>query len=197
MTWKDILTPRRLKYFIAVIWIISLLLALLPTMGVRKYITLILIDTTGFPTLICMTIMYVMVFLNLRNSAYRDIKRRSVNQCSESQAALRSKQREKEVAKMICVVIIVFAICWLPTFISEHVAILCPKCLSQKWNNFLNLFGLMNSFCNPIIYAFKMPKFREAIKSMFKCRRSETKKAARKLMESTSSSASEKTARYL
>lgn len=200
LVWRDILTPKRLKYFIAIVWLISLLMALLPTMGLRDYVTLVLIDTVGVPTLITMTVLYLLVFRILRQSAYRDIKRRSVdfrNQSSESQASLRSKLREKEVAKTICVVIVVFALCWLPTFISEHIALFCPDCLSQQINNFLNLFGLMNSFCNPIIYAFKMPKFRAAVKFLFCGNQNGTRKTGKRLTDSSTSSSNDKTVWYL
>ena len=200
LMWKNILTPKRIRYFIAVVWLIALFMALLPTMGLRDYVTLVLIDVVGVPTLISMTVLYIIVFRTLRQSAYRDVKRRSVdlrNQTSESQASLRSKLREKEVAKTICIVIVVFAFCWLPTFISEHVALICPECLSQQWNNFLNLFGLMNSFCNPIIYAFKMPKFRAAVKFLFCCDRYRARRSGTHLTDSTSSSAKDKPTWYL
>ena len=71
--------------------------------------------------------------------------------------------RESRAAKKIFVVIVLFALCWLPLHIMNAISL-----LAGKFNADATTIGVylshINSMLNPFLYAYANPKFREAFK---------------------------------
>jgi len=63
-----------------------------------------------------------------------------------------------------------FSICWLPYMIVAS-TILSGVCTSDTELAYKTVFtmAMINSFVNPIIYAWKNPEFRQAIKRLLHC----------------------------
>ena len=165
MGYQSIITHKRLAGCIVAIWVVSLITALLPLMEwchLPIYL-LVIIGGIQVPAFIVTIIMYILIFRILKSNAPSIL--------GNVQTVNNARLRQKQVAKTVFVVIIVYAICWIPVWVSENIAFICgSRCITQQVNNFINLFGLLNSFTNPIIYAFKMPKFRAAAIFLLPCR---------------------------
>ena len=82
------------------------------------------------------------------------------------QAYITARKREQQVAKAIFIFYGTFALCWLPSVVVYTINY-CGLKIDQHVRRCLLLLGLLNSALNPVLYAFRMPSFRRAIKRMF------------------------------
>ncbi|KAM8920367.1 thyrotropin-releasing hormone receptor-like [Lycaon pictus] len=78
----------------------------------------------------------------------------------------------KQVTKMLAVVVLVFALLWLPyrTLVVVN-SFLSPPYLNLGFLLFCRLCVYLNSAVNPVIYALMSQRFREAFHGLFQCRR--------------------------
>lgn len=77
-----------------------------------------------------------------------------------------------QVTKMLAVVVLVFALLWLPyrTLVVVN-SFLSPPYLNLGFLLFCRLCVYLNSAVNPVIYALMSQRFREAFHGLFQCRR--------------------------
>jgi allatostatin receptor len=91
---------------------------------------------------------------------------------SQRAESIRSKKR---VTRMIIIVVVVFAICWLPIHICFMIQYFDPHYETNILNtSFLmtaNCIAYMNSCMNPILYAFLSENFRRSFKNLLCCKR--------------------------
>ena len=89
------------------------------------------------------------------------------------QARIRSKRK---VTKMVIVVSILYAICWLPNLVIFMLSKFTPDQLGHGSYNFTNLYitsvvlVALNSTMNPFVYALHSTNFRRHIKGALCCR---------------------------
>ena len=84
-------------------------------------------------------------------------------------------KRERNVFKAITIVICAFLICYMPWFIVQLLKYLCKLChphlaLLIILFRFSTSLTHANSFLNPILYSWRLPKFRETFKYFWKNR---------------------------
>lgn len=76
--------------------------------------------------------------------------------------------KELKLAKSLALVLFLFAISWLPLHILNCITLLCPDC---KKPIFLIYIAILlthgNSAVNPIVYAFRIKKFRNAFRKIW------------------------------
>ncbi|XP_066559305.1 adenosine receptor A1 [Amia ocellicauda] len=106
-----------------------------------------------FSPLVLMTGLYILVFTTIRR------------QLSHSQVACKANrkyyQKEMKLASSLALVLLLFAICWIPLPIINSVSFFCPHCQVPKAVLYLGiLMSHANSAVNPIVYTFKIRKFR-------------------------------------
>lgn len=96
---------------------------------------------------------------------------------SQRVESIRSKKR---VTRMIIIVVVVFAICWLPIHISFMIQYLGPhyeaSIVSTSFMMAANCIAYMNSCMNPILYAFLSENFRRSFKNLLCCKRERNNK---------------------
>lgn len=77
-----------------------------------------------------------------------------------------------QVTKMLAVVVLVFALLWLPYRSLVVVnSFLSPPYLNLGFLLFCRLCIYLNSAVNPVIYALMCQRFREAFRGLVQCRR--------------------------
>lgn len=121
----------------------------------------------GFFLLFLMFILYIRMFIIIRkfNKAIlaQGIHRTLVQ---PDQAFITARKREQKVAKAIFLFFGTFALCWLPSVVTETIKYSGTPISEHICRGTLFL-GLLNSAVNPVLYTFRMPSFRRAVERMF------------------------------
>ncbi|XP_068757994.1 adenosine receptor A2a-like [Montipora capricornis] len=93
-------------------------------------------------------------------------------------------QRERTVSKAIVIVISAFLLCFIPWFVVLMILYICLTCnfsLLMLVYSIAAAVVYANSAINPLLYAWRLPKYRETFKHIFKkrkcCGRYETRQA--------------------
>ncbi|XP_028028937.1 tachykinin-like peptides receptor 99D isoform X2 [Bombyx mandarina] len=119
---------------------------------------------TYFMPIIAMTYAYSRVGVELWGS-------QSIGECTQRQ--LDNVKSKRRVVKMMIVVVVIFAVCWLPFHVYFVVTSYYPDVVSYPHIQeiYLGIYWLAmsNSMYNPIIYCWMNSKFRRGFKQFFWC----------------------------
>ncbi|XP_015910851.1 tachykinin-like peptides receptor 99D [Parasteatoda tepidariorum] len=95
----------------------------------------------------------------------------SIGECTQKQ--VESINSKRKIVKMMIVVVVIFAVCWLPYHIYFLVAHHVPQITSATYVQpiYLSIYWLaMSNACyNPFIYCWMNSRFRQGFKSVFRC----------------------------
>ena len=176
---KDYLIYSHLKLAIAYIWLIAATVALLSLLnnGNTTEFRLIVTDAIGIPTMIFMILLYQRIFYLVRRCIRQDFEESTGSHVSlvrnVPQLFVGIDRREREVAVSVFLFVGVFFLCWAPCFVMENILFFGYVNKSNNirdelkrvidWARFL---GLLNSMLNPVIYALRYDKFRNAVKAI-------------------------------
>uniref|UniRef100_A0A8D2Q041 Adenosine receptor A3 n=1 Tax=Varanus komodoensis TaxID=61221 RepID=A0A8D2Q041_VARKO len=170
--YKTITTEKRIWVILAAIWLLSLLMGFVPMFGFAaessnknvtcKFIKVMKMEYmiylsffagTLFP-LILMCVLYAKIFCIIRTK---------LKHCSVNVTRQRVFYRhELKTAKSLVLVLFLFAVCWLPMCIINCIIHFYSKNIPKPVIYTGILLSHSNSVMNPIIYAFRIKKFREA-----------------------------------
>uniref|UniRef100_A0A670KH08 Adenosine A2b receptor n=1 Tax=Podarcis muralis TaxID=64176 RepID=A0A670KH08_PODMU len=165
LRYKSIVTGKRARVLIAVLWILSFGIGLTPLMGWNhgenattcKVVTMSYMVYFNFfgcvllPLLIMLGI-YAKIFL----VACKQL--RQMELMGNSRTTL---QKEVNAAKSLAIIVGLFALCWLPLHILNCLTLFHPEL--AKPTEVMNLAIVLshaNSVVNPIIYAYRIQDFR-------------------------------------
>ncbi|XP_062816801.1 adenosine receptor A2b [Anolis carolinensis] len=178
LRYKSLVTGKRARGIIALLWLLSFGIGLTPLMGWNRQAAATLNGTNRtvqclFEEVVPMSYMVYFNFLGcvllplaLMLGIYAKIFLVACRQLRQMELAGNSRttlQREVSAAKSLAIIVGLFALCWLPL----HVL----NCLSLFWADFrahkphwaMNLTIILshaNSAVNPIIYAYRIRDFR-------------------------------------
>ncbi|OCT94677.1 adenosine receptor A3 isoform X1 [Xenopus laevis] len=179
--YRAVITSRRICFSICTVWIISFLVGMVPMFGWNKrsrlgeehqhflnctfenvmsieYIVNFYICGWIFIPLIIMLMLYIEIFYLIK----KQLKQNSSNHIKKGVFY----GKEYKTAKSLALVLLLFALCWLPLSILHYVQFYNPSVKKHTlYQPTIFLFILLshaNSAMNPIIYAFKINKFKEA-----------------------------------
>ncbi|CAL1296880.1 unnamed protein product [Larinioides sclopetarius] len=95
----------------------------------------------------------------------------SIGECTQKQ--IESVNSKRKIVKMMIVVVLIFAVCWLPYHVYFLVAHHVPHILNETFvqPTYLIIYWLaMSNACyNPFIYCWMNSRFRQGFKSVFRC----------------------------
>ena len=191
------MTRKRALTVVSVIWLYSLVFALLPVMGWRAFDEFVYEGICYFPlTEIYFTLssclnfiipllvtcgIYVKIYLIARSQSStfdKEISRQmpTTEACSRQTRSTVKKKiylRNIRAAKTISVCVTVFFFCWVPHSSIGITANFCQSCRAKIPNEvrviFL-MFGYLNSALNPFLFAFRDSRFKKTF-SALKCRK--------------------------
>lgn len=76
--------------------------------------------------------------------------------------------KELKLAKSLALVLFLFAVSWLPLHILNCITLFCPTCDTPMFVTYIAiLLTHGNSAVNPIVYAFRINKFRTAFRKIW------------------------------
>ncbi|XP_078356904.1 adenosine receptor A1-like [Oculina patagonica] len=161
MEYKSIITKKRVKIFIAVLWVISLTTCVLPVTSIsEKTYTLIYLHTHASLPAILLTLIYVNVFRALAR------RTRELELGGYDSIAKNSLERKRIMAVTIIIILALFFITYIPQYITLHLLYFCQPCQDSitfhKIDVALSRFLFINSAINPFVYAWRVPKYRRA-----------------------------------
>ncbi len=77
--------------------------------------------------------------------------------------------KELKLAKSLALVLFLFAVSWLPLHILNCITLFCPACDKPMFLIYIAIILTHgNSAVNPIVYAFRIKKFRTAFRKIWK-----------------------------
>ena len=172
LQYRVIITNKRAVIASCVCWIYFLAFGC-SFLILRDYLALMAaVDTVQLLSiLLSMLIMYTVIMFRF----HRYSKSR-INEPIYSQNNLTFiLKRERRLFKAITIVICAFLICYMPAFIVQMFIYLCKPChpnlaLLMIFFGFSTCLTYANSGLNPILYSWRLPKYRETFKYLLKNR---------------------------
>ena len=172
LQYRVIITNKRAVIASCVCWIYFLAFGC-SFLRLRDYLALMAaVDTVQLLSiLLSMLIMYTVIMFRF----HRYSKSR-INEPIYSQNNLTFiLKRERRLFKAITIVICAFLICYMPAFIVQMLIYLCKPChpnlaLLMIFFGFSTCLTYANSGLNPILYSWRLPKYRETFKYLLKNR---------------------------
>ncbi|KAM3617556.1 uncharacterized protein V6R79_008173 [Siganus canaliculatus] len=187
--YKRVVTPRRAGLAVVICWTVAFLVGLTPMLGWNNLSRLQqngsnssdLIITCQFENVISMDYMVyfnffgwvlppLLLMLVIYAEIFYMIHKQLNNKKLTSSHTDPNKYYDKELnlAKSLALVLFLFAISWLPLHIINCITLFCPEC--EKPIVLLYIAILLthgNSAVNPIVYAFRIKKFRTAFRKIW------------------------------
>ncbi|XP_071374244.1 adenosine receptor A1b [Centroberyx affinis] len=188
-SYKRVVTPRRAGLAVVICWTVAFIVGLTPMLGWNNLwrlrqngsISSDLIITCQFENVISMDYMvyfnffgWVLPPLLLMLVIYAEIFYMIHKQLNKKKITTShtdpNKYYDKELnlAKSLALVLFLFAISWLPLHILNCITLFCPQCQKPMFLIYIAiLLTHGNSAVNPIIYAFRIKKFRTAFQKIW------------------------------
>ena len=84
----------------------------------------------------------------------------------------RNVTRNIKLSKTLLIIISLSLICWLPAVLLYSVIYVCPNCVLEVDKVMLTatVLHIVNSVINPIVYTYRMPMFKKALRTLFRAR---------------------------
>ena len=187
------LRPRILKsgglIVVAIIWFVSIVMSLpvgiySKTQTVSFYVESAIRCRTVYPspkfeqylTVVTLILQYILP-LAIIGVTYGRIVRRiwertDLGAMTANQHACRSKHKKKSI-KMLMIVVIVFALCWMPLNLYHLLTDLHPDSETFPYNStaffVCHLVAISSTCYNPFIYCWLNEAFRAEIRAVFRC----------------------------
>lgn len=159
---------------IAVVWMLSLLVAVLYFMNgfevFRFKIFFYFIMFFIFSSLLVICVTYALIWANVTKEKKEKPQRDSKYQ-EELEQQKRSTQ-EKQLVTTLLILTLVFVLTWIPFYILNIVVF-----IHDKWESsqipyevfaFTKLLHYSNSFANPIVYTIRIPRFNRTLLDSFR-----------------------------
>ncbi|XP_041953877.1 adenosine receptor A1b [Alosa sapidissima] len=190
-SYKRVVTQRRAGVAVVVCWTVAFLVGLTPMLGWNNLQNLRrrsngslsddLVITCQFENVISMDYMvyfnffgWVLPPLVLMLAIYTEIFymiHKQLNKKVTTSHTDPNKYYDKELklAKSLALVLFLFAVSWLPLHIMNCITLFCPGCHKPMYLIYIAiLLTHGNSAVNPIVYAFRIKKFRTAFLKIWK-----------------------------
>ena len=175
VNYKSRVTVTKVKFCILGIWINAIFLAVFPAAGVRKvnFLFAYCYSHFLFPAII-LTVTYIVIFRTL-SQKLRNIERLVCSPGNSPIDTRRNLYRERRLLLAILLVLIVFYTCFAPYFVKVHLWFFCTDC--ETYASFLTYHFISNdilsisSLVDPVIYAWRLQRFRKTFMSVLGLRR--------------------------
>ncbi|XP_073326985.1 adenosine receptor A1b isoform X2 [Pagrus major] len=189
LRYKRVVTPRRAGVAVVICWTVAFIVGLTPMLGWNNLkrlqqngsISSDLIITCQFenvismdymvyfnffgwvlPPLVFMLLIYAEIFYMIHKQL--NSKKFTTSHTDPN----KYYDKELNLAKSLALVLFLFAISWLPLHIINCITLFCPDCKTPIVLLYIAiLLTHGNSAVNPIVYAFRIKKFRTAFRKIW------------------------------
>ena len=137
-----------------------------------EYLTFICVSVIFLPAIVIL-IMYALIFF-VAYKRQKMLRNGELGETSTVQNQRSVLRHDLKIVRMLLIVVGMFLFCWFPFAIYYLSVFYNPNTLKgwslESWLTFyevISLLPLINSLCNPIIYAYLDQTYREAFKHLF------------------------------
>lgn len=182
-SYKRYFRPIRVRLYMFLNWLLSLLLSLPPLFGWASFgyihgksycfviwrgnasFAFFMVAVCFFGPLITMAFCYSKILWFTKN-ARRKIK---IEETTSSASSIfkNVSPEESRITNTFLIVLVTFIICWLPFAITMFLEIYLSYGLPRWLDMGSLMLGYLNSLCNPIIYSVRNRQFRKAFKELY------------------------------
>ncbi|KAM4047275.1 adenosine receptor A1 [Anomaloglossus baeobatrachus] len=189
-SYKSFVTARRAVIAITGCWVLSFIVGLVPMFGWNNINNLRrqtnssygeIIITCQFETVISMGYMVyfnffvwvlpplflmLIIYLEVFNLIQRQLNKKVSSSSKDPQ---KYYGKELKIAKSLALILLLFALSWLPLHTLNCVTLFCQTCNTPMIITYIAIFLTHgNSAMNPIVYAFRIEKFRSTFLYIWK-----------------------------
>ncbi|XP_028262208.1 adenosine receptor A1 [Parambassis ranga] len=179
--YSTIVTQGRAYVAVCLCWILSFLSGLVPMIGWNKheikhgnlsrsseivceFTTVMSMDYMVYFNFFGLVVVPLTMMIILYGEIFRVIRghlnRRAEATCNGD----KYYRKELKVAKSLALVVFLFILCWMPVHIMNCISWFCKTCKIPKMTMYVGIFmSHVNSALNPLVYAFRMKRFRETL----------------------------------
>ncbi|XP_072521871.1 adenosine receptor A1-like [Salminus brasiliensis] len=188
MSYKRVVTPKRAGTAVVVCWMVAIVVGLTPMLGwnnlerlketngtlnanlvICQFETVISMEYMVYfnffgwvlPPLVLMLLIYAEIFYMIHKQLNKKV---TASQTDPS----RYYGKELKLAKSLALVLFLFAVSWLPLHILNCITLFSPKCEKKILIYIAILLSHGNSAVNPVVYAFRIKKFRNSFLKIWK-----------------------------
>ncbi|KAM8915496.1 adenosine receptor A1 isoform 1-T1 [Spinachia spinachia] len=195
--YSTVVTQRRACVAVCLCWILSFLAGLVPMIGwnkrhaqgnlsnstdiVCKFTAVMKMDYMVYFNFFGWVVVPLSAMIALYAEIFRVIRRQLNRRAEATCDGERYYQKELKLAKSLALVVLLFAVCWLPIHIMNCIDFFCPDCDVPGSTMYAGIFmSHVNSALNPMVYAFRIKPFRVTlIKISHRCVICKPKEATR------------------
>ena len=159
MSYASLVTERRVKYTLTIIWLFSLLIAGFHFLDFRLQNSLVSIVT--IICLIMCTFCYIRIYRIVRRHQFQIQVQQQVAQSSDARKNL-NFVRLRRSALNTFVFYIALILCYIPIFLSLALTALSIKDWETEWE-FANTAVFLNSSINPFLYCWRLHELRKEV----------------------------------
>ncbi|XP_068125890.1 adenosine receptor A1 [Hyperolius riggenbachi] len=189
-SYKSVVTAKRAAIAIAGCWILSFIVGLVPMFGWNNINTLRMkhnstygeiIITCEFETVISMEymvyfnffvwvlpplVLMLIIYLEVFNLIQKQLNKKVSSGSKDPQ---KYYGKELKIAKSLALILLLFALSWLPLHTLNCITLFCKACNTPMIITYIAIFLTHgNSAMNPIVYAFRIEKFRSTFLYIWK-----------------------------
>ncbi|KAL4622466.1 adenosine receptor A1-like [Arapaima gigas] len=171
-----VVTQQRAWLAVCICWLLSALMGTVPLLGwhnqppphncsshtiVCTFTAVMSMDYMVYFNFFGWVVAPLLIMVCLYAEIFRVICRQLGKRAEATSDTGKYYNKELKLAKSLALVVLLFALCWLPLHIMNCVAFFCPEYEVPKGSMYVGIFlSHVNSAINPLVYAFRIERFR-------------------------------------
>ncbi|NXK46836.1 AA3R protein, partial [Chauna torquata] len=171
--YRATITKRRVCVILGFCWLISVLVGLVPLLGWNQhtggsshiechYLAVMRMDYVVYFSFFTWILLPLLIMCVLYAEIFYTIWTKLSPISASPPGGGTVYGKEYKMAKYLALILFLFAVSWLPLGILNCILYFCPSCTIPRSLMYLGiLLSRANSAMNPVVYAFKIQKFKE------------------------------------
>ncbi|XP_076214420.1 adenosine receptor A3-like [Aptenodytes patagonicus] len=171
--YRAAVTKKRICVILGLCWLVSVLVGLVPMLGWNqhtgsssyiecRYLAVMRMDYVVYFSFFAWIVLPLLIMCALYTEIFYSMWIKLSPSSASPQEGGRVCGKEYKMAKYLALILLLFAVSWLPLGILNCISYFCPSCAIPQPLMYLGiLLSHANSAMNPVIYAFKIQKFKE------------------------------------
>ncbi|NXE50417.1 AA3R protein, partial [Casuarius casuarius] len=171
--YRAVITERRIRAVLGLCWLASVLVGLVPMFGWNQqagssgciechYLAVMRMDYIVYFSFFTWILLPLIIMCALYTEVFCIMWTKPSPSSASPPGGGTAYGKEYKMAKYLALVLFLFAVSWLPLGILNCISFFCPTCAIPRSLMYLSiLLSHANSAMNPVVYAFKIKKFKE------------------------------------